>query len=200
LDPSDSSFGYAAAENAHGDIAGQICNSVICNAVLWRKRGGHWKTTILGTTAQISFGWSINASDQVVGVLYLANGTAAFVSENGGRVVDLNTLIPPGSGLQLYEADQVNDLGEISVQGNDANGNNHVVVLIPCDENHPDVEGCDYGFVEAGSAIKNPWASNACESKKSHVQRHEIWQGSSITRARGALESHSQLLVKPKMC
>lgn len=153
LDPSDSSFGYAAAENARGDITGQICNAVICNAVLWRKHGGHWETTILGTTAQITFGWSINASEQVVGNLYLANGTAAFLSEGGGPVVDVNTLVPPGSGLQLYEADQVNDLGEISVQGSDANGNNHVVVLIPCDENHPGIEGCDYNFVEADSAV-----------------------------------------------
>jgi probable HAF family extracellular repeat protein len=152
LDPSDSSFGYAAAENAHGDITGQICNAVICNAVLWRKRDGHWKTTILGTTAQITFGWSINASEQVVGDLYLANGTAAFLADGDGPVVDLNTLIPPGSGLQLYEADQVNDLGEISVQGADANGNNHVVLLIPCDDRHPGVEGCDYSLVDADSA------------------------------------------------
>jgi uncharacterized membrane protein len=152
LDPSDSSFGYAAAENARGDITGQICNAVICNAVLWRKHGGHWETTILGTTAQITFGWSINASEQVVGNLYLADGTAAFLSEGGGPVVDLNTLVPPGSGLQLYEADQINDLGEISVQGSDANGNNHVVLLIPCDDNHPAVEGCDYSLVDASAA------------------------------------------------
>ena len=152
LDPSDTSFGYAAAENAHGEVTGQICNAVICNAVLWRKRGAHWEKTILGTTSQVTFGWSINASDQVVGVLYLTNSTAAFLAEGGGPVVDLNTLVPLGSGLQLYEADQINDLGEISVQGADANGNNHVVVLIPCDENHPGIEGCDYSLLDAAPA------------------------------------------------
>jgi hypothetical protein len=95
----------------------------------------------------------VNASEQVVGALYYTNGTAAALAEGGGPAVDLNTLIPPGSGLQLVEADQINDRGEIAAEGPDANGNNHVVVLIPCDENHPHVEGCDYSFVEAGSAI-----------------------------------------------
>jgi probable HAF family extracellular repeat protein len=154
VDPSDSSLSFAEAENSHGDVAGQSCNTVTCYAVLWRKHGGHWERINLNTADQVAVAFSINASEQVVGNLY-TNGiaTAAFLSEDGGPVVDLNTLIPPGSGLQLYEADQVNDLGEISVQGADASGNNHVVLLIPCDENHPDVEGCDYSFVEAGSAI-----------------------------------------------
>jgi probable HAF family extracellular repeat protein len=150
VDPSDSSLSFAEAENSHGDIAGQSCDSVTCYAVLWRKHGGHWERTNLNTTSQVAVAYSINASDQVVGDLF-ANSIpiAAFLSEDGGPVVDLNTLIPPGSGLQLFEADQVNDLGEISAEGPDVNGNNHVVVLIPCDENHPGVEGCDYSLVEA---------------------------------------------------
>lgn len=152
LDPSDNSLSFAEAENAHGDIAGQSCDSVTCYAVLWRKRGGQWERTNLNPATQIAVAVAINASDQVVGDLYFTNGTSAFLSEGGGPVVDLNTLLPPGSGLQLLEADQVNDLGEISVQGTDANGNNHVVLLIPCDDNHRGVEGCDYNMVDATTA------------------------------------------------
>jgi hypothetical protein len=123
---------------------------VTCYAVLWRKRGGHWEKTNLSTITQVAVAYSINASEQVVGDLYANNiAIAAFLSEDGGPLVDLNTLVPPGSGLQIYEVGQVNDRGEISVQGKDANGNNHVVVLIPCDDQHPGVEGCDYSLVEA---------------------------------------------------
>jgi probable HAF family extracellular repeat protein len=153
LDPSDPSFGWAFAENAHGDIAGNTCDAVTCWAVLWRKHGGHWEKTNLSTPTQNAITLSVNASEQTVGVLYYTSSTAASLAEGSGPAIDLNTLIPPGSGLQLVEADQINDRGEIAAEGPDANGNNHVVVLIPCDDNHPDVEGCDYSFVEAGATI-----------------------------------------------
>ena len=64
----------------------------------------------------------------------------------------MNTLVPPNSGLQLNEVGNINDRGEISINAADANGNNHTVVLIPCDENHPGVEGCDYSKVDAETA------------------------------------------------
>jgi hypothetical protein len=70
-------------------------------------------------------------------------------------MVDLSPLVPPSSGLQIYETDQINNRGEIAVQGQDANGNNHGVLLIPCDENHPGVEGCDYSMVDAVTAAKS---------------------------------------------
>jgi uncharacterized membrane protein len=156
LDPSDSSFGFAIAENAQGEVVGEVCDAVACYAVVWRKRAGHWERTNLNPATQNAFAGSINASEQVVGnivINYSNNATSAFVSENGRPLIDLNTLVPPGSGLQLYEADQVNDRGEISAQGKDANGNNHVVLLIPCDDDHPDVEGCDYSMVDASIAV-----------------------------------------------
>jgi hypothetical protein len=149
LDPSDSSFGEAEAENAYGDIAGQICFGGTCYAVLWRRRGEHWEKTNLSTATQNAVAYSINASAQVVGNLYFTVGQAAFLSEGGGPLVDLNTLVPPGSGLQLSEADQINDRGEISAVGIDANSNHHAVVLIPCDDHHPGVEGCDYSMVDS---------------------------------------------------
>ena len=156
LNPSDSSFGIAEAENAHGDVAGGTCDSVTCYALLWRKSGGHWQKTSLSTISQSAFSISINASEQVVGNWFGVGPFLqdAFLSEDGGPIVDLNTLVPPGSGLQLVEVRTINDLGEIDIgDAWDANGNHHSVLLIPCDGNHPGVEGCDYSMVEASDAV-----------------------------------------------
>jgi hypothetical protein len=64
-------------------------------------------------------------------------------------MIDLNTLVSSNSGIQLYEALQINDSGEIA-----ANGNNHAVLLIPCDENHSGVEGCDYSLADSSALAK----------------------------------------------
>jgi hypothetical protein len=154
LNPSDSSSGIAVAENAHGDVAGATSDSVTTYAVLWRKSGGHWHKTSLSTSSQSAYSISINASEQVVGFWFGVGPFLqdAFLSEDGGPIVDLNTLVPPGSGLQLVGPRQINDLGEIDIgHAVDANGNSHSVLLIPCDGNHPGVEGCDYSLVDAAT-------------------------------------------------
>jgi uncharacterized membrane protein len=154
LDPSDSSYGFAEGENAHGDVAGGTCDSVTCYAVLWRKRSGKWQRTDLSTITDNAFSGSVNASEQVIGNFGTSSSTA-FLWEDSGPIVDLNTLVPPGSGLQLSEAHHINDRGEIAIGALDASGNNHAVLLIPCDENHPDVEGCDYSLVDASATAQS---------------------------------------------
>jgi len=146
-------FGYAQAINDRGQIVGQACDAVTCYAALWRKSGGKWQETDLGIfviTGGCPIPRSVNASAQVVGTDYCAG--LPFLSEDGAAIVDLNTLITSNSGLQLNEAGEINDRGEITVNGYDVNGNNHSVVLIPCDENHPDVSGCDYDMIDADTA------------------------------------------------
>jgi probable HAF family extracellular repeat protein len=173
LNPSDSSDGLAEGENAHGDVAGGACDSVTCYALLWRKSGGRWQKTTLSTSSQSAYSISINASEQVVGNWF---GTGAFLSEDGGPMVDLNTLVPPGSGLQLFEADQINDRGEIAVQGADANGNNHSVLLIPCDKHHPGVEGCDYSLVDA-AAVANADQAHAAPTSSAVTENSRMPTG-----------------------
>jgi len=75
------------------------------------------------------------------------NNTRAFLWESGS-IFDLNTLIPAGSALHLQWARGINDRGEIGDSGLDSDSNVRAFLLIPCDENHPGVQGCDYSMVE----------------------------------------------------
>jgi probable HAF family extracellular repeat protein len=154
-------FADARAINENGEAVGwgPDPSGTARNAMLWRKRGGKWQVTDLGRlqAPDCAVGTSVNASGQVLGYSGTGDGCvgSAFVWEDGGPIVDLNTLIPPNSGIQLYETGQINDRGEIAVNGLDANGNNHDILLIPCDENHPGVEACDYSMVDAATAAQS---------------------------------------------
>jgi hypothetical protein len=48
----------------------------------------------------------------------------------------------------LYSASFIDDQGQIAAFGMLANGDTHAVLLMPCDENHPGIEGCDYSMLE----------------------------------------------------
>jgi probable HAF family extracellular repeat protein len=74
----------------------------------------------------------------------------AFVWEEGGPMLDLNTLIAPGSGWQLTNAFNINDRGEILAKAapvgftpNDDEDLGHLVLLVPCDEGSESSCGVD---------------------------------------------------------
>jgi probable HAF family extracellular repeat protein len=135
--------------NEAGDVAGSadLAGSAIHHAVLWR----HGAIYDLGTVAgdPCSRGRGINSRGQVVGGSSdCVNFLHAFVWEEGGPMVDLNTLIPAGSGLQLTNAININDRGEILAKSDplgvtpiDDVDLGHLVLLIPC-EADDDEEGC----------------------------------------------------------
>jgi hypothetical protein len=91
-------------------------------------------------------------------------------------LVDLDALAVSDSGASLFEADNINERGEIVASGlpggcDDRFSCGHVFLLIPCDEDHPGVEGCDYSMVDASATAAhrptptqrpttaNPWVS-----------------------------------------
>jgi probable HAF family extracellular repeat protein len=92
----------------------------------------------------------INSQSQIVGSSGNSTSSSAVLWENG-QIVDLNTLVAAGSGLTLYVARSINDQGEIAALAVDSSGNNHAVLLIPCDGKHPRVEGCNYNMVDTSS-------------------------------------------------
>jgi len=86
-----------------------------------------------------STGTSINSSGQIVGdagVCFV--GGDAWLWENDGPMVDLNTLALPGSGLHLADAIMINDRGEIVCAGVLPSGVRHAVLLIPVDKDKED--------------------------------------------------------------
>jgi probable HAF family extracellular repeat protein len=148
LNDAGEAVGYAdVAPNPVG------CSGLACihHAFLWKDG----VMTDLGTLGDpCSRALAINQSGQTVGATAPCGGefTHAFLWENGGPIIDLNALVVNGSGRAVREGDYINDRGEIAGRAVLPNGDVHAVLLIPCDEDHPNVEGCDYDTVEAVTA------------------------------------------------
>jgi hypothetical protein len=56
---------------------------------------------------------------------------SAFISENGGPMADLNSLVQPSSDFHIYNAWFITERGEIVAQGLLPNGEFHVLFLVP---------------------------------------------------------------------
>lgn len=150
-------FGFATWINDAGEVVGlsSNLNDQALHAFFWRD-GVMTDIETVGSDPE-SQANSINSRGQVVGASFMFDSTGAgidlhgFLWEDGGPIVDLNTLVPPGSGATITGAHDINDRGEIAANGFLSNGDQRVFLLIPCDEDHPDIEGCDYDTVEAAT-------------------------------------------------
>jgi probable HAF family extracellular repeat protein len=166
----------ASAQNDGGQVVGfaYLAGEQQFHASLWRKIG---KLTDLGTLGNdvCSFASAINDTTQVVGNSAFASDCPAFDHSRPflwekGSMANLNNLLPRGSVLRVNVPFAINNQGEISANGVDADGNTHAALLIPCDENHPNVAGCDYSLVDSAEAeaqsaddaeIPNPTSGSA---------------------------------------
>jgi probable HAF family extracellular repeat protein len=148
-------FGMANAINDAGEVVGWATNAgdQALFAFLWR----NGIMTNLGVLPGklCSYAHQINAEGQVTGSSdddCNDGNSHAFLWEHGGPMVDLNDLVS-GADMTLGGATGINDRGEITGIGVLANGDAHVFLLIPCDEHHTGVEGCDYSLVEAPATV-----------------------------------------------
>jgi probable HAF family extracellular repeat protein len=134
--------------------AGEVVGRADLTPGLNTRHGFLWKKgvmTDLGVVAgdPCSTAYAINSSDQIVGVSSPCGQSGhGFIWENGGPMVDLQTLVLHGSDLTISEVLYINDAGEISGFGTDSNGNQRGLLLIPCDEKHPG-QCEDYSLIEA---------------------------------------------------
>jgi probable HAF family extracellular repeat protein len=143
--------GSANSLNHGGEVVGEadLPGSQTHHAFLWR----HGVITDLGTQDgdPCSIAFSINSRGQIVGgSTDCSSSLHAFLWEQGGPMIDLNTFVPASSDLTLTEATLINDRGEIAVQGVLPNGDTHAVLLVPCDEEYGDREGCEGEGASAG--------------------------------------------------
>ena len=131
-------FGEAIAINDSGAIVGlaAIPDNSAFHAALWID-GKLTDLKALGPD-QCSLASSVNSQGQIVG--FSGNCSfdeptlRAFISENGGLVVDLNSLIPPDSGVELHNAVFINNRGEIAAIGVFPDGTHGPVLLVPCND------------------------------------------------------------------
>ena len=140
------------------------------HAFLWKQEV---MTDLTKVSSECSMALGINSKDQVVGfTCFEADGGDAVLWDEG-QEIDLNIFNYPGSGLQnLQLAYNINDRGEIDGLGvppgcGDPFACGLAFVLIPCDENHPGVEGCDYSMMEAPIAV--PQTSPAARDASSRM-------------------------------
>jgi len=141
-------FGGANWINDEGETVGGSDGGTFFHAVLWKEGATVDLGTVYGETC--SDAYSINSKGQVVGFASADCNYEdhAFLWENGS-IVDVNALVSPASSLTVTNAFDINDSGEIAGYAPLANGDEHAVLLIPCDENHPHLEGCNYQPVES---------------------------------------------------
>jgi probable HAF family extracellular repeat protein len=190
------SFGLALWINDEGVVVGAATNEndQALLAFLWKN--GH--ITNLGAlhSDPCSIAWAINGKGQVVGSSRPkceSTHEHAFLWENG-QMIDLNIFVPPDSGLTLTEPHYINNRGEITGLGVLRNGDFRAFLLIPCDGDASDAEGCeDEGAAaetQRGSASRTR-SANASQSRLSREILAEL-------RARWARRYHFPGLGTPR--
>ncbi len=114
--------------NNIGEVVGvSLNNDLAFDAFFWRQG----TMTDLGNLGVFSVAYGINDGGQVVGDSFTGSEFSAFLWEDSGPMVDLNTLVENPSSLHLTSAYAISDSGEILATGSLPNGDTRVAVLTP---------------------------------------------------------------------
>jgi len=137
--PAGSSAVSGFAINDDGEIVGAIYFSSGAPAHAASYRNGVWTDLGAIAGAAASTAKAINIAGQIVGTAIFPQTQyhppkpgkhVPFISTTSG-LVNLNTLIPSGTGFTLTDAVGINDSGEILCDANNTGGVEHAVLLSP---------------------------------------------------------------------
>ena len=134
--------------NAQSPLYGPIVHAFLGEKGVMRDLG------VLPNFNFISASFGFNDKGQVVGISLDTNFNAHGFIWQDGVMTDLNDLIQPGA-LAIYNGNDINDEGEIVGTGIDQNGAYHAVLLIPCDEQHPNDQNCAHAAGNRTEATVN---------------------------------------------
>jgi len=161
----DNGEAFSVSEN--GLVAGKadLTGSKSHHAFLWKS--GQMQDLGVPAGLACSTAYSVNSEAQVVGDSGECGvGGHGFIWEQNEGLVELSTLIPAASKIQVAEALYINESGEIAATGNFADGSSHGILLIPCGREH--LSGCD-GDTGVASSIQSSGASIAIPGNRSRL-------------------------------
>lgn len=115
--PGDQSSQALALNDSNAAVGISAAASGLTHAVLWDPANGAVNLGIL-PGGDHSQAYGINRAGQVVGSSGSQEGMHAFLWTSGTGIVDLNSLLPAGTGVSLAAAVAVNDAGQILAIGN----------------------------------------------------------------------------------
>jgi probable HAF family extracellular repeat protein len=197
----------ANAINDAGEVVGTAAfpNQRLPHAYLWKNGVARNLGTVNGDCFSEAF--AINSRSQIVGQSFscVTQTGRTFLWDNG-IMIDLNTFVPPGSRLQLVDAQAINDRGEIAgdlvppdcgggivpTQGNDAQCG-HAFVLVPCDEDHADKKGCDFDSVDMSAAVEVR-AASAAQAPTEAASQSKLSPDEMVARYRSSIAKHHRRL------
>ncbi len=134
-------WGFANSINDAGDVGGAaaIPGDAAHHAFFWNKGVMKDLGTLRGDSCSSVI--SMNSQGDVVGQSFPAstcngpdNTFHAFLRQNGGPMLDLDTLVDPSLGVTFVDAVGINNHGDIAAWGTLPNGDTHAMVLEPCHE------------------------------------------------------------------
>ncbi len=190
-------FGSANWVNENGEVVGAATNQgdEALVAFLWKNNVMTNLGTLDGDPCSVAI--NINSKGQVVGASVtncFSDSGRAFLWENSGPMIDLNSFVPGGSDLILTQGAYINDRGEILATGVLPNGDTRSVLLVPCGKG---TEGCQ-DVVEGTAAIQKNRAPITNSAITRTRRRLTPGQMLSAWRARLAQRYHIPGLGAPR--